>query len=68
LQAPRSAAFWLDVAVKAALIGLLVIAVALPDLPQFEGKAMTGRALAYPISTVIVPLAWWFLARPRRSP
>jgi hypothetical protein len=68
LRAPRSAAFWLDVAVKAALIGLLVVAVALPDLPQFEGKAMAGRALTYPISTVIVPLGWWFFARPRGSP
>ena len=60
------AAFWLDVAVKAALIGLLVLAVARPDLPQFEGKAMTGRALLYPISAVIVPLVWWLLSRSRR--
>ena len=36
-----------------------------PDLPQFEGKAMTGRALAYPLSTVIVPVAWWLVARHR---
>ena len=26
---------------------------------------MTGRALAYPISTVIVPVAWWLVARRR---
>jgi len=48
------------------LIGLLVFAVARPDLPQFEGKAMTGRALLYPLSTVIVPVAWWLLSRTRR--
>ena len=54
-----------DIAVKAALLSLLLLAVAQPDLPQFEGKAMTGRALAYPISTAIVPVAWWLVARHR---
>jgi hypothetical protein len=34
-----------DLAVKAALVGLLLLAVARPDLPQFEGKAMAaGRS------------------------
>jgi hypothetical protein len=32
----RPAVFWLDVAVKAALIGLLLLAVLRPDMPQFE--------------------------------
>ena len=41
----RRAALGLDLAVKAALVSLLLFAVARPDLPQFEGKAMTGRAL-----------------------
>jgi hypothetical protein len=48
------------------LIGLLLFAVARPDLPQFAGKAMTGRALAYPLAALVVPVAWWFLGRPRR--
>jgi hypothetical protein len=61
----RRAAFWLDIAVKALLIGLLLFAVARPDLPQFEGKAMTGRALLYPLSAVIVPAVWWVLSRSR---
>jgi hypothetical protein len=60
-------ALWIDVAVKAALLGLLAVAVAFPDLPQFEGKAMAGRALAYPISTAIVPVAWWLVGRRRGS-
>jgi hypothetical protein len=47
------------------LIGLLAFAVARPDLPQFEGKAMTGRALLYPLAAVIVPVVWWFLSRSR---
>ena len=59
------AVFWLDVAVKAALIGLLLVAVLWPDLPQFEGKAMTGRALTYPLAAIIVPLVWWIGGRSR---
>ena len=57
------AVFWLDLAVKAALIGLLLLAVVRPDLPQFEGKAMTGRALTYPLSAVVVPVGWWLWGR-----
>jgi hypothetical protein len=56
----------LDVAVKALLIVLLLIG-ALSGLERFEGKAFTGRALAYPIATVIVPLAWWLVARRREQ-
>jgi len=55
----------LDIAVKALLIGLLALAVVRPDLPQFDGKAMTGRALTYPIAALIVPVAWWFSSRSR---
>jgi hypothetical protein len=61
----RAPAFWLDIAVKASLVGLLVFAVARPDLPQFHGKAMVGRALTYPIAALIVPVAWWLLSRSR---
>ena len=60
----KSWLFWLDLAVKAALIGLLLLAVARPDLEQFEGKAMNARAVFYPISTIVVPVGWW-LARLR---
>ena len=52
-----------DVAVKAALVGLLLLAVLRPDLPQFEGKAMTGRALTYPLAAIVVPLGWWIYRR-----
>ena len=37
----------------------------MPDLPQFEGKAWLGRALAYPISALIVPIGWWIVCRKR---
>jgi hypothetical protein len=62
---PRRIALWIDIAVKAALIGLLLLAVLRPDLPQFEGKAMTGRALTYPIAALVVPVAWWLYGRKR---
>ena len=62
----RRWALWLDVGVKVALVGLLLFAVARPDLPQFHGKAMTGRALTYPLAALIVPAVWWF--RGRRGP
>jgi hypothetical protein len=62
----RPAAFWVDLAVKAALIGLLLVAVLRPNLPQFEGKAMAGRALTYPLAALVVPVVWWLYGR-RRS-
>ena len=54
-----------DVAVKLATIGLLAWAVLSPDLPQFQGKAFTGRALAYPIALVVLPAGWWLVGRGR---
>lgn len=58
---------WLDVAVKVATLALLAWAVASPDLPQFQGKAFGGRALAYPIALLALPALWWLFAR-RRLP
>jgi hypothetical protein len=59
------AALWIDLAVKAATVGLLVLALLAPDLPQFQGKAFAGRAIAYPIALAIVPAAWWLIGRGR---
>src|SRR5919198_2925749 len=64
----RPAALWLDLTVKAALVGLLLFAVARPDLPQFAGKAIVGRAVTYPLATLIVPVAWWLVQRRRDRP
>jgi hypothetical protein len=58
-------ALWLDIAVKAGTIGLLGLAVLAPDLPQFQGKAFAGRAIAYPIALAVVPLLWWRFGRGR---
>ncbi len=64
----RRWALAVDLAVKAALIALLLFAVASPDLPQFHGKAMAGRALTYPLAIVVVPVGWWFVNRRRPVP
>lgn len=57
----------LDVAVKLALIGLLVHAVQNPDLPQYQGKAMGGRAVLFPLAAFAVPILWLIARRGRRS-
>ena len=66
LRVPRGL-LWLDVAIKVATVALLAWAVASPDLPQFQGKAFTGRAIAYPVALLMLPLAWWLVGR-RRIP
>ena len=62
------AVLFLDVAVKVALIALLLHAVANPDLPQYSGKAMLGRALTYPIAALLVPVVWGLRFRDRPYP
>ena len=54
----------LDIAIKVATMLLLLVALSLPELPQFQGKAFAGRAIAYPIALAIVPVAWLLLRRP----
>ena len=61
-----SSALALDLAVKLALVALLAYAVTHQDLPQFHGKSMNGRAIAYPFAALIVPVAWWIISRRRR--
>lgn len=56
-----------DVAVKVLTVALLVWAVLNPDLRQFTGKAFTGRALAYPVALVVLPIGWWLLGRSRMA-
>jgi hypothetical protein len=47
-----------NVLAKVALVLLLVHAVLFPELPQYQGKAIGARLLAYPLSTVLVPVIW----------
>jgi hypothetical protein len=73
--------FWLDLALKAALLAILLYAVLFPDSPQFEGKAMGGRAIAYPIAvdtlgdltlglsgSIVAAVVTAWLLWPRRAP
>jgi hypothetical protein len=57
----------LDLAVKLALLCLLVFG-AFSGLERFDGKAMAGRALAYPLAALIVPAVWWLWFRQARYP
>jgi hypothetical protein len=61
----RAPAFWIDVAVKAALIVLLAFG-AFSGLERFEGKAFGWRLVGYSLATVVVPAIW--AARGRRPP
>ncbi len=61
----KPAIFWVNLGVKVVLVGLLLFAVANPDMEQFQGKAMSARALFYPISAVVVPAGYWYLTRRR---
>jgi hypothetical protein len=63
----RPPVFWLNVAVKALLVGLLAFG-AFSGLEQFEGKAFGWRLVFYPIAAVIVPLGWRLAGRPRPYP
>ncbi len=58
--------FWIDIASKLALVSLLLFAVMRDDLPQFQGKAMVGRALTYPLSTLLVPIIFGLVWRSGR--
>ena len=63
----RPLAFWLNVAFKVALVGLLAFG-AFSSLDQFEGKAFGWRLATYPISALIVPFGWRLAGRPRPYP
>ena len=59
---------WVNVGVKVVLLGLLLFSVLAPELPQFAGKAMTARALTYPLAALVVPVVWWLRGRGRPYP
>jgi hypothetical protein len=67
VTAQRSPYGWLfaDLVVKALTVALLLFAVLNPQLPQFQGKAFEGRALAYPVALALFPFGWWFFGRSR---
>jgi hypothetical protein len=58
----------LDIALKVVLVALLAYALLNPNLPQYSGKAMLGRALTFPIAAFLVPAIWWLRYRNRPYP
>ena len=52
---------------KVLLVVLLAHGVLRPDLPQYQGKAMDTRLLAFGLSVALVPLVWRLLARRRAN-
>ncbi len=64
----RTTLLVLDVAAKLALFGLLLHALANPELPQYADKAMQARALTYPLAVLVIPLGWWLSSRQRPFP
>ncbi|GAA4493355.1 hypothetical protein GCM10023191_030670 [Actinoallomurus oryzae] len=65
----RATTWWaaLSLAMKAALAGLLLFALAHPHWDRFADKAMGIRAMTYPIAAVLVPVVWSIARRLRGS-
>jgi len=57
-----------DIGLKVALVALLLLAVAFPHWPQFEGKAIGTRIVTYPASGILVPAGWWLFFRKHPFP
>lgn len=55
-----------NIAVKATMAAAVAFMLAYPDLPQFDDKSLTARAIVYPILAAVIPLA--YVARRMRGP
>lgn len=62
ILAPGVVAAW---AVKVATVALLLFGATHTDWDRFSGKAMAGRAVAYPLALLVLPILW---ALRRRRP
>ena len=67
-RAPVTPVAIADIAVKIALVVLILIAVAYPDLGNVRGKAAPLRAFAYPVGVLVVPAIWWLRFRDKPFP
>jgi hypothetical protein len=54
-----------SLALKAALVALLLFALLHPDWDRFAAKAMGIRAMTYPLSAVLIPVIWFAWSRLR---
>ena len=53
----------LNLAAKLLLVALLGYAMTNLELDRFAGKAMTARALLYPVAIVVIPIGWTLRGR-----
>jgi hypothetical protein len=60
-------AFYVTVLLVVATAGQLAVATFVTGLPQFEGKAFGARLVSYPLMMCAPVIAWWAVARRRRS-
>lgn len=58
----------IDVIVKALVVAFSLYPVTRPESPHFAGKAMSVRAVTYPVSTLLIPLLWLAAGRPGPYP
>ena len=49
---------WVNLAIKALLVGLLIVAVVFEDSERFAGKGFKYRLVLFSLPTVIVPIVW----------
>ncbi len=54
--------------VKILLIAMLLLGLAFPDWPRFEGKAWPARVAVYPLAALVVPIWWWLRKRSGNAP
>jgi hypothetical protein len=67
IQPTPSVAHTVNVVAKAALVGLLVLAMLYPDSGNMRDKAAGLRAVGYPLMSFTVPVLWWVWWRDRMS-
>ena len=58
----------LNIAAKLLLVALLAFAMTHLELERLAGKAMTARAIFYPVSALVIPIGWLLCRRPRPYP
>jgi hypothetical protein len=56
-----------DIAVKLAMVALLVSSVLYPDLTGIKQRAAPVRLVVYPIGALAMPAWWWIVGRRRRQ-
>jgi hypothetical protein len=58
----------LDLLAKLALVVLLLVALAHPDLSNLKAKGAGARLVVYPLGALAVPIWWWWRGRRRPWP